>query len=328
MTNNVLVTGATGFIGSTLIRMLIKQNAHVYGLIRNSKKVQDLPTNMRIRIGDITDPLSLIQACEGIDTIYHLAGFAHATAAFDKNDVHHQINFLGTKNLMTSAIQANVKKFVYFSSVKAVADNSDCINEQWDKLPTSPYGIAKRHAEHILLESRKYSSMHVSILRPALVYGPQCKGNLYSMLKAIDKGYFIPIPPINNNRSMISIHDVCLAAILAATRQEANGKIYFVTDGQRYSTHDIYTAMIVALGKKKPHWYLPLMGFKTLGGLGSCFEKILRRSLPINNHMIEKLFGSAEYDSTQIQRDLGFNPSENLNQLLPEMIAAYRGVNS
>lgn len=326
MTNNVLVTGGTGFIGGHLIKLLLKQKYQVHALLRNAQQSRALPAEIIIKIGDLTDPESLTQACKGINTIYHLAGFAHAINEQDPkfNNKHHLINFLGTKNLITAAEFAGVKNFIFFSSSKAVADTSHCINEDWKKFPDSTYGIAKRNAETLVLELSKRCGIHTCILRPTLVYGPGCKGNLYSMIRAIDKGFFIPIPNIHNRRSMISNNDICQAAILAANNANANGKIYFVTDGNCYSTYQLYTAITTSLGKQVPRWYLPLPFFRALGYIGNISEKILRRNLPINIDKIDKLFGSAEFDSTRIQNDLGFKPKHNLISMLPEIIATYR----
>jgi nucleoside-diphosphate-sugar epimerase len=184
--------------------------------------------------------------------------------------------------------------------------------------------MAKRNAEAFLLATTQHTSMHISILRPALVYGPNCKGNLQHMIRAIDRGFFLPIPNVENRRSLISINDICHAAILTAEHPTANRKIYFVTDHNPYSTYHLYSAILQALGKKAPRWHLPLFAYKTLGYMGDILEKIFRVKSPINSHTITKLFGSAEYDSTQIQKEIGFKPKDTLSSLLPTIVAAYR----
>lgn len=227
--------------------------------------------------------------------------------------------------MFQEARRAGVKHFIYFSSVKAVADSPHEINEQWENEPGTPYGIAKRKAEKFLLAEGQKNNIAISILRPALVYGPGCKGNLHAMLRAIDKNYFIPVPATANRRSMISIGDVCSAAILSAIhRDKANGKIYFVTDGIDYSTHQLYVLMRKALGKAIPKWHLPLSGFKFLGLLGDMGEKILKKRLPFNTESMVKLFDSAAYNSQLIQNELGFKPKDTLSKCLPEMVATYR----
>jgi UDP-glucose 4-epimerase len=362
--NKALVTGATGFIGSHLINDLLGthpindsqgthpsrdhkgagafestnnhsltvaarldcENIQVRALVRTSANPTQFPPTVEQFTGDLTVPATLKNCCENIDTVFHLGGYAHA---FKENDPsfaakHDAINFQGTQNLFKEAVRSGVSRFIYFSSVKAVADSPHTIDEQWQQAPDSPYGIAKRNAEEYLLKAGLEHDIHVCILRPALVYGPGCKGNLHAMLRAIDKNFFIPVPDVANRRSMISLGDICKAAILSANHPTAKGKTYFVTDSVDYSTRDLYVAMRQALGKAIPGWHLSLAGFKVLGYIGDAGEKILRRRLPFNSESIGKLFDSASYNSQLIQQELGFKPEYDLKKCLTEIIAAYR----
>ncbi len=322
----ILITGATGFIGNHLIQHLLQKNVTIRALIRDTKKSTNLPKEIEIVEGDLTNADSLHGICTGIETVYHLAGYAHAWA--DNNPAftnqHNSINLQGSKNILNEAIRSNVKKFIFFSSVKAVRDSEQCIDEQYISPPNSPYGIAKREAEKWILDTAKTHKIHACILRPSLVYGPAWKGNLDSMLRSIDRGYFPPLPETHNRRSLISVTDICHAALLAADNPKANGQIYFVTDGQYYSTRELYVLMRQALGKQVPRWHVPLWFFKVLASIGDIGKKMTGRRLPFNSDAMSKLFGSAQYDSQAIQRDLGFKPNYDLQKMLPDIIAAYR----
>jgi UDP-glucose 4-epimerase len=322
--NKVLVTGATGFIGSYFMQELLRQQYQVRALVRSN--ATSLPVGVEKFTGDLTQPATLRDCCENIDTVFHLAGYAHAFAEGDPGFAakHQAVNFQGTQNLFNEAVRSGVRSIVYFSSVKAVADSSNSVDEHWQQEPQSPYGIAKRNAEKFLLTLGQAHNIHVCILRPALVYGPGCKGNLYAMLRAIDKNYFIPVPAVRNRRSMVSLADICQAALLGASHPEAKNKIYFVTDGIDYSTRQLYLDMRQALDRSIPKWHLPLAGFKMLGHVGDLAEKVLRRRMPFNSESIGKLFDSAAYNSNLIQQELGYKPTIDLKKCLPEIIAAYR----
>jgi UDP-glucose 4-epimerase len=309
-----------------MVNYLLRQQFQVRALVRDAKKAASLPNEVELIYGDLTNNTSLQHCCEDIETVFHLAGYAHAWREnnIDFEAQHLEINFQGTKNLAAEAVSAGVKQFIYFSSVKAVADTESCIDENWTVAPDSAYGIAKRKSELHLLELSKQHAMHICILRPALVYGPGWKGNLAAMLRAVDKGYFIPVPDIANQRSMISLEDICSAALLTAQNPAANGKIYFVTDGVHYSTRQLYIAFCSALGKRVPKWHLPFFIFKILGHLGDAGAKILRRRLPFSSETLTKLFGSAAYNSQRIQNEVGFKPIYNLSALLPDIVATYR----
>lgn len=320
----VLVTGGTGFIGKFLLDFLLKQNVSITVLVRNINHT--LPESVKQHIGDLTCPNSLIGIGKNIDCVFHLGGYAHAwqEQSTDEARQHEEVNLLGTKYLLEECRKDGVKKFIFFSSIKAVGDAEHCIDEKWTVYPSTPYGQAKRAAEESAIAMGKTYNMHVCILRLALVYGPGWKGNLYQMLKAVDKGYFLPIPPIKNHRSLVSVYDVCQAAWLAANNTNANGKIYFVSDKHSYSTYDIYTEMRYALGKPSLKWHFPLIFFKFLAVFGDVFEKIFKKRFPINTQAIGKLFGSTQCSSERIQKELGFSPRHPLQQLLPEIVQRYR----
>src|SRR3990167_5014784 len=322
--DKVLVTGATGFIGKGLIQHLALQKYQIRVLVR--KKIDYFSPEIEQFIGDLTSPATLINACESIDTVFHLGGYAHANNDNDITFNHHHdaVNFEGTKNLFKEAIQAKISKFIFFSSVKAVAETPNKMNEIWDKMPDTAYGLAKRKAEEYLLNTQ--ANMHICILRPALVYGAGVKGNLASMLKTINRGLLPPLPETNHFRSMISVDDLCKASILAANTASANRQIYFVNDGKRYSARQIYIMMCKSLGKKIPNYGLPLWVFNFLAMSGNLIQKIKGRQLPFNNEAFKKLFSSPEYSVEKIMKDLNFKPEYDLEKALPDIVQQYRSL--
>ncbi len=324
--NKILVTGATGFIGRYMVNCLLAQNHSVRVLVRDLHKATVLPNNVEVVCADLSQAQSMMGACEGVDTVFHLGGFAHAWSSDDKclAEQHHIVNFLGTQNIFAEAARAGVKRFVYFSTVKAVADHDECVDEDWDHPPTTPYGLAKRAAETLVLTLGKKHHMHVCVLRPALVYGPHWKGNLARMLRAIDRGLFLPIPETNNRRSMVSLNDITLAALLVAEDPRADGKVYFVTDGVDYSTRQIYEMMLKSLGKPIPRWHIPYLIFKSLAKVGDIWQQVTGWRSPFNAEALDKLFGSAQYSVLRLSQELGFKPQDSLSKLLPAIVTAYQ----
>jgi len=324
MMSKILVTGATGFIGKELVAYLHGRGHEVRVLLRDQAKSSLFPREIEIYPGDLCHLGSLANLCTNVQTVFHLAGYAHANRGPHFASLHHEVNFKGTENILHVAVKAKVEKFIYFSSVKAVADHKATLDETWEMQPTSPYGRAKRAAELAVLETGKQYAMSVSILRPALVYGPDWKGNLATMLKAIIKGYFLPIPEVKHFRSMISVNDICRAAVMAANNPAANGKTYFVTDNIPYSSRDIYLLMMKALGKRIPAWHVPLNAFKLLAMAGDLLEKVVHKPMPFNAETLDKLFGQALYSSKRIQQELAFEPKDTLETMLPFIIKCYQ----
>lgn len=323
MQQRVLVTGATGFIGKFFIPYLIEKNNIIRVVVRN-KNPDFFPGKIIQHQGDLTDASSLINVADNIDIVFHLGGYAHAwKEKGTSSQKHHQVNFLGVKNMMQECIRAKVKKFIFFSTIKAVGDSTECIDEAWNTLPNTPYGLAKRTAEDWILKMGKENNIDVCILRLALVYGKELKGNLYHMLRAIDKGYFFPIPPVKNKRSLVNVYDVCQAAWLAAQSNNSNGKIFFVSDQKIYSTYDIYLVMRQALGKKIPRYAIPLWIFQGIAKMGDKLEKLFFFRFPFTEQTFQKLFGSSFCSSLLIQKELGFSSSYSLEDLMPSIVQAY-----
>jgi UDP-glucose 4-epimerase len=310
-----LVTGANGFIGRRLLTPSDR------GLVRH---VSTLPNMV---YGDLLDPTSLAAACQGCDTIFHCAGYAHAFTSSDP-DAHWRINFEGTGNLLLAAKDAGVKTFVYLSSVKAMAEPGDeCVDENWPGEPNTEYGKAKRAAEDAVLEAGLKHSMHVVNLRLSMVYGRGGKGNLERMARLIRAGWFPPLPETGNRRSLVHVTDVIAAIRFVATSPLANGGTYIIADSNTYSGRHIYDALKAYIEEgsgssaRNSTWSIPEGLLRAGGVLGDILEALLRRSIPLNSDTIARLLDSACYCPTKIENELGWRAQMHLYDGLREMLA-------
>lgn len=319
--HRVLVTGATGFIGQQLVQQLLAKNVQVRALVRDRTMINTV--GIEVFQGDLAKPDSLQGICENIDSVFHLAGHAHAWAETDKeaSQKHRAVNLEGTRAILNQAIIAGVQRLVYFSTIKAAADSEHEVDEDFQTMPHTAYGLAKREAERLVLSS---DLPHVCVIRPTLVYGSGVKGNLANMLKAIDRGYFLPIPEMGNRRSMVSLFDVCRAALLAAEVPAAHGQVYIVSDGLSYSSRAIYDAMREALGLPKRVWSVPYALLQVMAKTGDWLGRCLKRRFLFDSQALNKLLGNAHYSSKRIQHDLGFQAQQDLSQVLPTMVQYYR----
>lgn len=306
-----LVTGATGFIGCVLCGKL-KQHGYTVASAGRSDAADfywDLAT--------AADAPDLLGA--GVDTVFHLAGKAHALAE-NRQDAaeYRQINSEATRKLLIAAQRAGVQRFVYFSSVKAVGeDGRQPLDETADVPAADPYGQSKYAAEQLVLHGGYVP--HPVVIRPSMVYGNSGKGNLPRMIDAVRKGLFPPLPP-GNRRSMVHVDDVAAAAILAAERPQAAGQVYIVTDGQCYSIRDIYDMIRAALGRPPVNGSVPLPVLRAAAKFGDLYGRFAGRRFPLDSDSLDKLTGSAWYSSAKIRRDLGFEPEHTLRDTMPEII--------
>ena len=310
------VTGANGFIGRILCSHLQKNNwKTVRAFLRRETEG---PWNEAI-IGDLTSKPLPHGCLSGVDTIFHLAGKAHALAeTVEETSEYQKINVDGTKLLLEAAIDANVRNFIFFSSLSTMREaENEILDERDSPRPKTPYGASKLEAENLVLNSK---IPHVSIIRPAMVYGPGNPGNLGKMISGVQKGYFPPFPKINNQRSMVHVEDVVQAALLAAENPQAHKQVYIVTDGQAYSTRQIYEWICQALGKPIPNWSVPLPVLHGLAKIGDGIGAVRGKRFMFDSDALAKLTGSAAYSSAKIQRELGFAPKWTLDQALPSIV--------
>jgi UDP-glucose 4-epimerase len=315
-----LVTGATGFIGRHLVERLSSEGGAVRGLVRPGSP-QLLPSNAEPVEADLGDADGLTRAARGCDVLFHLAGKAHDPSA--SADTFRQVNVEGTRNLLAAATRAGVRRFVFFSSTKAVGEGGESqIEESVEPRPSTAYGISKLEAERLVEAFGDQTGAHVTILRLPLVYGPGVKGNVRRMIRSVARGSFPPPPRVMNRRSMTSVTDAVNAAMLSAQSPAARGRAYFVTDGQAYSTREIYDAMREALGLAPVRWEVPLSLFKAAGHVADTASRLVGRRLPPGQSTLEKLFGSAWYSNERIRRDVGFIPATTLQAALPGIVQA------
>lgn len=326
---NTLVTGATGFIGHRLVTALLERGDRVIALARSPALAgKTLPAGaIEVHAADFEQPASLAGACLNVETIFHLAGFAHAVDVDDKQarQRHERVTVEGTRALLHEAARARIQRFVFASSVKAMGEGgSECINELTASGPTSAYGRAKRTAEELVIEAGKQYGWHVSIVRFPLVYGPANRGNLPRLIEAIDHGRFPPLPPTGNRRSMVHVDDAVSALLQVAEQPRANGQIYLVTDGQSYSTEEIYRLIRRALNKPEPGWNIPMTVLRLGAQMGDMAGLFLGRPFFFNSAVLSKLSGTAWYSDAKIRRELGYRSRHTLADAIPRMIEEYR----
>jgi len=315
VTKRALITGSNGFIGQYLCRSL-RDSGYT---IRTLNRRVDNQWGNGVSL-DLSSTNWDINPCEGIDTIFHLAGKVHSLAeAMQDEEEYWRINTEGTRKLLEAAQQAGVKCFIFFSSVKAAGDcDRQPMDETVATLPDSGYGQSKYDAEQLVLHGGYVP--HPVVIRPCMVYGNSDKGNLPRMIKAIRKGIFPPLPELHNRRSMVHVEDVVGSALLAAEMPEAAGQVYIVSDGQTYSTRKIYDWTRAALGKPSTSFSIPVSLMRALAKTGDGIGYLRGQRFFFDSDGLDKLIGSAWYSSAKIERELGFKPVHDLPSALPEIV--------
>ena len=298
----IVITGSSGFIGKRLLNALSNSSNN---LILLSRTINAKIPHKQIECDFANYDLNL-DCFRNVDIVFHLAGFAHdMREASEIEHLYRRVNVGSTVELAKLAVKSGVKSFVFLSSVKAGGSSTTgkCTSEIDQEVPEGIYGMTKREAELSLLEIGRKSNMHISIIRPSLVYGPDVKGNLALMLSGIKKGWFPPLPETGNKRSMIHLDDLLNAILLVAEDERANGEIFIATDGHPYSSREIYNAMCSGVGKSIPKWSVP----KLLFDIATLIN-------PNIKYKIDKLLGNECYSSVKLEK-LGFSPQRKLSEM-------------
>ncbi len=308
-----LVTGASGTVGPALVRNLLKKGYRVRVLLRSTPEAGLLPDDIETATGDITDPASLQRAVEGVDAVFHLAAKLHINDPNPELAAEYQrVNVQGTQHLVKAATGAGVRRFIHFSTINVYGPGGAGItySEASPAEPDTLYGRTKVESENVALEGHPGAT----VLRLAAVYGPRMRGNYPLLLKALGKGVSVMVGDGTNRRTLVHVEDVARAAVLAAEREEAVGKVYNVTDGQIHTFDELARAMQYALGRKERMMYLPAAPFRGVLGLADRVTGVVGVRLPIGANMIDKLTEDMAVEGALLQQELDFRPRYSLRE--------------
>lgn len=312
----VLITGATGFIGKRLADSLEMQGVPCRLLARHRTE------GRAVIAADLGDQPALRAACKGVETIFHCAGHAHAFSSNSAEaQLHWRVNFEGTRNLLDAAVAEGVRRFVFLSTVKAMAEPGPaCVDEDYPGEPATAYGRAKRAAEALVLAAGSQRGMHVVNLRLAMVYGAGGRGNLERMARLVRRGWFPPLPETGNRRSMVHVDDVLSALQLVAHDARANGRTYIIVGPEAPSGRRLLDEIRRIAGMRELRWSVPFPILRVAAGMGDRLGQVLGRRIPFDSEVLSRLLGSACYSGGRIHTELGWQPRVSLQDGLREMM--------
>jgi len=318
----VLVTGATGFIGSALIEYLANiQRFTVVGMMRLNNDC-NISTTVEFRLGEVGSLNKLDINLSDINVVVHTAGRVHIMNDGSSNSIEdfRRMNTAGTLYLARLAADSGVKRFVFLSSIKV---NGEMTRPGYPftpcdvYVPDDPYGLSKYEAEQGLLALAKETGMEVVIIRPPLVYGPGVKANFASMMKWMSRSIPLPFGAIHNKRSLVALDNLVSFISLCADWEKspkAANQVFLISDGEDVSTTQLLRKVGEAFNHKSPSsmkvWLVPVPV-----SIMTFFAKLLGKGDVAN-----RLFSSLQVDSSKARDLLGWKSVVSMDQQLAKMI--------
>jgi nucleoside-diphosphate-sugar epimerase len=310
---NILVTGGSGFIGTYLVELLLKNGHSVKIFDKNpSKLYPDLVIQ-----GDVRDTQLLSNTCKGIDIIYNLAA-EHADNVTPSN-LYDEVNVGGAINVVTAAKKHNIKKIIFISSVAIYGLNKRESDETCIPDPFNAYGHSKLNAEKVLIkwaeEDKKNSLV---ILRPSVIFGEGNRGNVYNLISQINNGKFIMVGKGNNKKSMGYVANIS-QFLIQQLSAKTGVNIYNFADKPDLTSKEIIDIIYNELGKvnKFPSipYFIGLMG----GYFFDLLSKITGKTFPISSIRIIKFTSETSINTDKLEAT-GFKSPYTLEEGLRRMI--------
>ena len=311
----VLVTGANGFIGRYLCSELLACGWQVRGTIRRHEAGRGLLPEVETAIADAARDDNWLSAVSGVDAVVHLIGRTHVLhdKASDALAAYRSVNVNGTQRVLKACVEAGVPRFIYLSSIKAVGEGAQSpYSETSPCNPEDAYGITKREAEIAILEMASKTDLHVTIVRPPLVYGRGVKGNFLRILRLVDRGIPLPLGCTHNARSMVFVGNLtsAVAALLDQPITKEN-TFHVVDDGEPLSTKELVTRIGRLMGRKVHHIPVPISLLRLGGGvLGHASE-------------VQRLIDSLTVSGERIKEALHWSPPYTVEEGLTETVNWY-----
>jgi nucleoside-diphosphate-sugar epimerase len=300
----VLVTGATGDIGSHLTAALIKRGYKVRALVRPTSKVERLKrAGVELHYGDITRPETLRGIADEIALVFHLCG-----ALWVRNPVVDLkiCNFDGTCYLAKECLGKNIKRFIFASFPLVIGPHTSPMDETTSCHPNAYHAKYKRMAEEYLLNLNAKGLLPVTILRLGQVYGPGMK--LVTMfVPLLKKRIYRLMGPGDNLIHPIHIDDVIQGMILAAEKDCAIGQIYNICDDMPITNREFMHLLADTIGAKRP-CSAPLFLFRIIASISTAWARLTRGTPFITNDIVTMATTSYCADTSKAKIELGFAP--------------------
>jgi nucleoside-diphosphate-sugar epimerase len=312
-----LVTGATGFVGRAVCAELARRQYAVRSIVRVhrvSDSVSGAELSDRVQLDDIGPATDWSGALDEVKAVVHLAARVHVMhdSSADPLAAFRAVNVAGTLNLARQAAAAGVKRFVFISSVKVNGESTPpgrAFTEADAPNPQDAYGQSKHEAEQGLRQLSADTGMEVVIIRPPLVYGPGVKANFAALMRAVQRGWPLPLGAVHNQRSLVALDNLVDFIVTCITHPQAANQTFLVSDGHDLSTTELVRGMAQAAGVRARLLPVPVWALQA------------GASLLGKGDAVQRLCGNLQVDISKARSLLGWVPPVSVEEGLRRAMA-------
>ena len=305
----VLVTGAGGFIARQVIASLAEAGTSVIATTHSGSPRALIAGASRIEARDVDPDTEWRDLLHEVDAVVHLAARVHKPEFSDEDAVlHDRINYEGTARLAQQIAETGRSARLLFLSTIAVHDrNATFIDENTPLAPHTSYGRSKARAEKAIAHALSDGPSDWTILRPTVVYGPQCPGNMSRLARLIKTGVPLPLGAIHNLRSVLYSANLVDVIHTTLTHPAASRQIFCVADPSPLATPDLVCALADALGVSVRLWNCPVPLLRCAAYSCDVVHRLLGVRMPLDSDTLEKLTGSLVVATTKLFSTLGWS---------------------
>ena len=302
----VLITGASGFVGSKLLERLESDGVPLRCIFRSLNSGKSCANG--ISIGNLSEETDWTSAIRNVEQVIHLAARVHVMNDKSLNPLEEfrRINCDSTANLARQAAAAGVRRFIFLSSIKVNGEFTEMgrpFTPDDKPAPADPYGISKYEAEKVLCQIASETNMEVVIIRSPLVYGPGVKANFKSMMRLLAMRIPLPFACLTDNRrSLVALDNLVDLIVMCLTHPLAANQIFLVSDDNDLSTVDLLRSLGKVMGHPARLFYVP--------------PQFLRLASAMLNQTgtYQRLCGSLQLDISKTRRLLNWTPPLSVNE--------------
>lgn len=317
----LIITGARGFVGSAIRGSPLFSSGGILVGRRVERPLSDGKWVWMQRSEVMKQPVPF-----EVDAVVHLEVKQHVTAptARDINEFT-AVNVTGTEEWLEWCTRNHVKRFVYFSSIKALNAQKDLALYAVSRRPLNPYGVSKWMAEQRVCEWVARSAERAAvIIRPAVIYGPGNQGNVLAMLRGIAARRFILVGRNENRKAIVSVQNVLAATSHLLARMKPGAcDDYNVTDPDAISVRDLDALIRHGLGRSGNSPNMPRLIAKCIARMGDTFQKVTKRDFPINSSRLAALLEETPVSCNKLM-GTGFRHPQRTKEGIAEMVEWYK----